>query len=220
MDFEQRLRKTMLGSPEPRTKEKDRLDEVRRDVVQVLREVMRVYASASLHIPGAKVLRPGNDPAEPSFFSTGLQIPRQRDKRAHAARLFVIACPLPRSFRPGETTRFQLVRVVGLGDVACQMSVRRFVIAWTRLQMGGSAIYEGELDAGLIRKATESDLLKILAELPRVVETYRYRDVPVDSLLWPIDLEFRPPLCTRCLIPVGCGPVCSDCRRIRWAPPL
>ncbi len=220
MDFEQRLRNTMLRSPDQVLAEKDRLEEVRRDVGEVLRAVMRVFASATRHIPGAKVLRPGTDPAEPAFFVTGLQIPRQRGKRAHAARVFVVACPMPASFRPGESTRFQLVRVVGLGDVACQMSVRRFVIAWTRLQMGGSVIYEGGLEPAAIRKATESDLLQLLKELPQVLQTYQYRDVPVDSLLWPIDLEFRPPLCKRCLIPVGCGPVCLDCRRIRWAPPL
>lgn len=220
MDFEQRLRKTMLRSPNQLLTEKDRLDEVRRDVGEVLRAVMRVFASATRHIPEAKVLRPGTDPAEPAFFVTGLHIPGQRNKRMHAARVFVVACPLPASFRPGAKTGFQLVRVVGLGDVACQMSIRRFVIAWTRLQMGGGVIYEGVLDPEAIRKATETDLLQILKELPQVLQTYHYRDVPVDSLLWPIDLEFRPPLCKRCLIPIGCGPVCSDCRRIRWAPPL
>ena len=78
MDFEQRLRNTMLRSPDQVLAEKDRLEEVRRDVGEVLRAVMRVFASATRHIPGAKVPRPGTDPAEPAFFVTGLQIPRQR----------------------------------------------------------------------------------------------------------------------------------------------
>lgn len=220
MDFEQRLRHTLSGPSSPAERVKDRLEEVRGDVGQALRAVMRVYASATRYITGAKVLRPGNEPAEPAFFVTGLQAPRQQDYWYHAARLFVVACPVATSFAVGETTRLRIVRVVGIGDHAYQMSVRRFMIAWNGLRMGGSVIYEGDIQPETMAEAVEADLVDILKELPKVMETYRYRDVAVDSLLWPIDLEFQPPLCRHCLMPEGCGPVCIACRRVRWAPPL
>src|SRR5690625_1576302 len=126
MDFEQRLRHTLSGPSSPAEHAKDRLEEVRGDVEHALRAVMRVYASATRYITGTKVLRPGNEPAEPAFFVTGLQIPQQRqqgDGWQHAARLFVVACPVATSFAVGETTRLRIVRVVGIGDHAYQMSV-------------------------------------------------------------------------------------------------
>ena len=100
------------------------------------------------------------------------------------------------------------------------MSVRRFVIAWTWLQMGGSVIYEGGLEPAAIRKATESDLLQLLKGTASSTA-----DVPISRCAGrQLAVAHRPGISAsafkRCLIPVGCGPVCLDCRRIRWAPPL
>lgn len=213
MDFRRRVEDLLQQRP---VGPEHRLDEVRADVRDALGRVTRVLHEFARYLHEPRILPSGSDPAEGAYYVSSVRIPRQEQLSwLYPIQLFYVLFPLQSSFVLGNSTVGQLVRVAAIGRGALDLSARRFFSAWHSVGLGGVVVYEGEVQSDSLQQSVEADIVRFLESMQEMMDAYRFRNAPERVLLWPIDLGYRPLICSVCLVPSGCGPLCAHCRSWR-----
>lgn len=168
----------------------------------VVHQITQVLRENAPSLPGARVEGPGKDAREPEFYVVTLRLPGDDQGPRQPMTLFHILSP--DWFSPAPVG--EVVRIVAIGYSAATISVRRFLRTWHEGRIGGEVIYEGDLTDQAIGDYTLQALQRFLSQRDGITAKNGIGTISV----WPLTADFRPRLCSFCLLPAAQG-VCPKC---------
>lgn len=210
MDFRQRLEELLKAAPRDSTGDKSGLSESDIQAISLaLKEVTGLLREVKPSLPGSTVTPEGKDRLDPAFYISSLRIPQIHELGfSSPVRLYFMVNPVL-----GSPFTIKLIRAIVIGRATQMMSLRRFLRAWHLAGTGGVVVYEGEPDASRVRIAGEQAIFRFFERRSELMAGAN-RGVGHQAQVWPIDPNFKPRLCSNCLLPVPYGGRCISC--LEW----